>query len=101
MLSENFRPCFRGNASDGIDLDHRRVTKAIIASGGSATFIRLDVTSVDAWHKALASAKEIYGRLDVLVNNAGWTYTVQDSHNVTEQLYDRLSPIKKRSCPLL
>ncbi|KAK7210910.1 hypothetical protein V2G26_018088 [Clonostachys chloroleuca] len=74
-----------------------RVTKAIIASGGSATFIRLDVTSVDAWHKALASAKEIYGRLDVLVNNAGWTYTVQDSHNVTEQLYDRLFDINVKS----
>jgi NAD(P)-dependent dehydrogenase (short-subunit alcohol dehydrogenase family) len=39
--------------------------------GGAAESIRLDVTSSDDWAAAVALAEERFGRLDVLVNNAG------------------------------
>ncbi|MFB4281967.1 glucose 1-dehydrogenase [Nonomuraea sp. MTCD27] len=44
--------------------------KALAADTG-ATFVRHDVTSVEEWERAVATATEVYGRLDVLVNNAG------------------------------
>ncbi|KAM0554876.1 hypothetical protein ACHAPJ_006611 [Fusarium lateritium] len=75
----------------------KKVAENIVASGGTATFIRLDVTSADDWFRALKSAKKLYGGLDVLVNNAGWTYAVQDSHEITEEQYDRLFNINVKS----
>jgi 3alpha(or 20beta)-hydroxysteroid dehydrogenase len=39
--------------------------------GVPARFHRLDVTSEESWDAAVAAAVEEYGRIDVLVNNAG------------------------------
>ena len=37
----------------------------------TTSFIHLDVTSEDDWHDAMAHVQARFGRLDVLVNNAG------------------------------
>ena len=39
--------------------------------GDSALFVRHDVTSEDDWAATVAAAEETFGRVDVLVNNAG------------------------------
>ena len=39
--------------------------------GPSATYVHLDVRNPDDWSAAVATAVERYGKLDVLVNNAG------------------------------
>jgi NAD(P)-dependent dehydrogenase (short-subunit alcohol dehydrogenase family) len=39
--------------------------------GPPATYVHLDVTSPDEWTAAVATAVDRYGKLDVLVNNAG------------------------------
>ena len=39
--------------------------------GAVACFVSLDVTSEASWQAALAIAEETFGRVDVLVNNAG------------------------------
>ena len=44
---------------------------AIVAAGGSAAFQRLDVTDEASWVTALDATLARFGRLDVLVNNAG------------------------------
>ena len=41
--------------------------------GGEACFVRLDVTEEIEWLAAFATIEDRYGRLDVLVNNAGIT----------------------------
>jgi 3alpha(or 20beta)-hydroxysteroid dehydrogenase len=39
--------------------------------GPSATYVHLDVTSLDDWSAAAAAAVDTYGKLNVVVNNAG------------------------------
>jgi len=40
-------------------------------AGGSAHFVRLDVTSEDSWGEAVGETVRRFGSLDILVNNAG------------------------------
>lgn len=42
-----------------------------LAEETGAVFVRHDVTSPGEWERAVATATELYGKLDVLVNNAG------------------------------
>jgi NAD(P)-dependent dehydrogenase (short-subunit alcohol dehydrogenase family) len=54
---------------DLLEAEGRTVADSI--PDGNAAFIRLDVTSEDDWQAAVALAVQRYGKLDVLVNNAG------------------------------
>ncbi|MCZ7663668.1 MAG: SDR family oxidoreductase [Thermoleophilia bacterium] len=48
-------------------------TVGLVDSAGSdAHFVRCDVTSFDDARATVAKTREVFGRLDVLVNNAGW-----------------------------
>ena len=49
----------------------RATAAAIAAAGGRAAFQGLDVTDEANWVRALQGALDRFGRLDVLVNNAG------------------------------
>jgi cyclopentanol dehydrogenase len=48
-----------------------RVVEQINEAGGQALFVRLDVTSEADWQQAIAATVGAFGKLDVLVNNAG------------------------------
>ena len=55
-----------------IDLAGAKATAATIeASGGQALALHHDVTSEAAWQSVMAATIDAWGRLDVLVNNAG------------------------------
>jgi NAD(P)-dependent dehydrogenase (short-subunit alcohol dehydrogenase family) len=45
--------------------------RAIREGGGEAVAMRHDVTSEEAWQAVMAKTQDAFGRLDVLVNNAG------------------------------
>jgi NAD(P)-dependent dehydrogenase (short-subunit alcohol dehydrogenase family) len=47
------------------------VAESIRQNGGRAASIHLDVTVEDDWQRAVASAEETFGKLNVLINNAG------------------------------
>src|SRR4026209_1597443 len=52
------------------DAEGAEVETAIRKAGGAATYVHLDVTSEADWQKAVQSAIALYGRLDILINNA-------------------------------
>ena len=56
---------------DILDAEGKQVESEIAGKGGQAVFAHLDVTSEADWARAVATAESRFGRLDVLVNNAG------------------------------
>jgi NAD(P)-dependent dehydrogenase (short-subunit alcohol dehydrogenase family) len=56
---------------DILDAEGKRIEAEIAGAGGQAVYVRLDVTSAPDWEGAVATAESRFGRLDVLVNNAG------------------------------
>jgi cyclopentanol dehydrogenase len=56
---------------DILEKEVRFVADEIRAGGGAADAILLDVTRPEDWVAAVELAEETFGRLDVLVNNAG------------------------------
>src|SRR5687767_3742511 len=56
---------------DILDAEGRQAAADVVTKGGQARFVKLDVTSEADWQAAVAAATGAFGRLDVLVNNAG------------------------------
>ena len=75
----------------------RRVVEAIVAEGGSATFVRADVTRSADMQALVAAAVQAHGRLDVMVNNAGWTHRNRPMLEVSEEDFDKLYAINVKS----
>src|SRR6266446_8848582 len=74
---------------DVLDEDGRQVEAEIRTAGGDATYVHLDVTSEDDWRAAVALAEHTYGRLNVLVNNAGIVIR-KSIEETTEDDWDRI-----------
>ncbi len=56
---------------DVLDELGQQVEAEINETGGRALYVHLDVTQESDWEKAVATAVDRFGKLDVLVNNAG------------------------------
>ena len=56
---------------DVLETEGKATVEEIRVAGGEAAFVRLDVTSESDWAAAVTEAERWYGKLDVLVNNAG------------------------------
>ncbi len=56
---------------DLLDAEGQAVAAEIAEAGGDCTYVHLDVTSEDDWRAAVETAVSEYGKVDVLVNNAG------------------------------
>ena len=67
--------------ADVLEAEGKDVAKAI---GDAGRFIRLDVTSESEWQAAVAFAEREFGKLNVLVNNAGISGTYQPDLTNTE-----------------
>jgi NAD(P)-dependent dehydrogenase (short-subunit alcohol dehydrogenase family) len=56
---------------DVLEDEGRKLEAEIQAAGGEALFVRLDVTREADWQQAVEATVTRFGKLDVLVNNAG------------------------------
>jgi len=56
---------------DILENEGHRTEAEINEAGGECLYIRLDVTSEDDWRQAVAAAVFRFGKLDIVVNNAG------------------------------
>ncbi len=80
--------------ADVLEREGETVAQSIVTSGGNAIFVRLDVAEERQWIAAMAAIIARYGRLDVLVNNAGISGAVPD--RMSTEYFDRLMSINAR-----
>ncbi|HVB48781.1 MAG TPA: SDR family oxidoreductase [Burkholderiales bacterium] len=74
-----------------------RVTRAIREAGGTAEFVLADVTRDADWAKLVQAAGAQFGRLDVVVNNAGWTHRNKPYLEVSEAEFDKVYAVNVKS----
>ena len=74
-----------------------RVANEIIGSGGKALFVRADVTRGADWANLVGATQSAYGRMDIVVNNAGWTHRNKPYLEVTEEEFDRVYAVNVKS----
>jgi NAD(P)-dependent dehydrogenase (short-subunit alcohol dehydrogenase family) len=77
---------------DVLDDDGKKVEAEIRATGGQATYVHLDVTHEADWRAAVATAVQTYGRLSVLVNNAGILFRAK-IEDTSEADWDRIMAV--------
>ena len=73
---------------DILDDEGMQVEAQVRELGGDVSYIHLDVRSADDWSKALAVAEEKYGKLNVLVNNAGITFGTKGIEDTSADEWD-------------
>ena len=66
-----------------------RVAAAIRTAGGQAQFVAADVTRDADMRALVAAAVRHFGRLDAMVNNAGWTHRNRPALEVSEDEFDK------------
>lgn len=74
-----------------------KVVAAILKAGGTASFFAADVTKSNQVKALVDAAVERYGRLDAMVNNAGWTHRNQPALDVSEDDFDKCYAINVKS----
>ncbi len=74
-----------------------KVTAAITAAGGRARFAAADVTQGPDWARLVQAAQDFGGRLDVVVNNAGWTHRNRPMLEVGEAEFDKVYAVNMKS----
>ena len=76
-------------AVDINDEGGRACAAEIQAAGGSATFVRADVSVADDCRRMIDAAEAAYGTLDILFNNAGISHADDDDAiNTSEAVWD-------------
>ena len=77
---------------DVLDDDGKKVEAEIRVSGGQVTYVHLNVTREGDWRAAVATAVQTYGKLNVLVNNAGILFRAK-IEDTTEADWDRIMAV--------
>ncbi len=80
---------------DILQAEGSEVVRDIEKAGGQARFVKLDVTSEADWQAAIAAAVSTFGKLNVLVNNAGISGTF-DPDLMSVKAWDTLMNINAK-----
>ena len=81
---------------DILDQEGQKVEAQIRELGGEATYVHLDVTVEEDWRRAVGLAESKYGKLDVLVTNAGITLGTLAIEDTTEEQWDQMMGVNVR-----
>jgi NAD(P)-dependent dehydrogenase (short-subunit alcohol dehydrogenase family) len=81
--------------ADLLETEGRQTVDKIAGAGGQARFVKLDVTSETEWRAAIEAAVTAFGKLDVLVNNAGISGTF-DPDLLSTSAWDSLMNVNAR-----
>ena len=81
--------------ADLLDEAGQAVAAEIDESGGQALYVHLDVTDESAWQSAVEAATGRFGKLDVLVNNAGIVRT-ERVLETTERIWDDVMSVNAK-----
>ncbi len=74
-----------------------KVAGDISAAGGIASFFAADVTQSAEMKALVEFAVQCYGKLDVMVNNAGWTHRNRPALEVSEDEFDKCYAVNMKS----
>jgi cyclopentanol dehydrogenase len=78
------------------DDEGKKVEAAIRATGGDAIYVHLDVTSESDWQHAVQTATSRYGRLNILINNAGILIPRVSIEERTAEEWDRVMAVNAK-----
>ncbi len=81
--------------ADVLEAEGRQTEAEINETGGDAIFVSLDVTSQSDWDAAISRTVEQFGKLDVIVNNAGIASRVSIEETTVEE-WDRILDINSK-----
>jgi NAD(P)-dependent dehydrogenase (short-subunit alcohol dehydrogenase family) len=81
--------------ADVLEAEGRDVAASIVKTGASARFVKLDVAEEADWQSAVADAVRAFGKLDVLVNNAGISGTF-DPDPTSTSAWDTLMTVNAK-----
>lgn len=65
--------------------------------GTACAFVLADVTRAADWARLVDAAGSTFGKLDIVVNNAGWTHRRKPYIEVTEAEFDRVYAVNVKS----
>jgi 3-oxoacyl-[acyl-carrier protein] reductase len=84
-----------------LDLNGEGAKSVAEGIGGAARAVAGDVTRAEDIARGVAAANELGGRLDIVVNNAGWTHRNKPMLEVSEAEFDRIYAINVKSIFLM
>jgi len=79
------------------DINDENGQRVAASVEGGLSYVRADVTKAGDWKSLLEGAWREYGRVDVLVNNAGISYRNKPTAEVTEDEFDRVFNVNVKS----
>ena len=80
---------------DVLEEEGKQVEAAINETGGNCLFVRLDVTDESQWQQAVAATVARFGKLDILINNAG-IYRTNQIENTSAEEWDQVLAINSK-----
>ncbi len=84
-----------------LDLNGEGAQKIAKEAGKNAIAVAGDVTKKADIEKAVETAVDSFGKLDIVVNNAGWTFRNKPLLEVTEEEFDKVFAINVKSIYLM
>jgi 3-oxoacyl-[acyl-carrier protein] reductase len=80
-----------------LDLNEEGANAVAARIGDAARAVGGDVTRAEDIARSVSAATEFGGRLDIVVNNAGWTHRNKPMLDVTEDEFDRVYDVNVKS----